>query len=195
VATIQDLALLPSVQELLDQATTRVVRPPLFQYDERDDVRQDLTIHLLTALDEYKPALGDVPGFVYRILENAGTNLIRDRRRSRRRATVLSLDNLGEGADDAHPSEDLRRAVGEQLSEIELSELRQILAAELATLPDDLRELGIDRQTMTITEIAEKNSQPRTTVSDRFQRLSARLKDTQLRHYLDFVPSPNDPSV
>jgi RNA polymerase sigma-70 factor (ECF subfamily) len=104
-------------------------------------------------------------------------NLCRDRLRRRRGRTHVGLEEIDEGAEDA--------AIGHAPSALDLveaSELKRRVAAAIAGLPDEQREVIVlkEYQGLTFPEIAETLQVPTSTVKTRLYRGLV-----QLRHQLE----------
>jgi RNA polymerase sigma-70 factor, ECF subfamily len=116
-------------------------------------------------------------------------NLCRDRMRRRKGRTFVSLDDLGE-ADFARP------AGPSALDLVEARDLSRTVAAAVATLPEDQREVIVlkEYQDLTFLQIAEILGLPPSTVKTRLYRGLTQLKqrlEQQGVHGAAPVPAPS----
>jgi RNA polymerase sigma-70 factor, ECF subfamily len=116
-------------------------------------------------------------------------NLCRDRMRRRKGRTFVSLDDLGE-ADFAPP------AGPSALDLVEARDLSRTVAAAVATLPEDQREVIVlkEYQDLTFLQIAEILGLPPSTVKTRLYRGLTQLKqrlEQQGVHGAAPVPAPS----
>ena len=116
-------------------------------------------------------------------------NLCRDRMRRRKGRTFVSLDDLGEGDLSTQPGPSA-------LDVVEARDVSRTVAAAVATLPEDQREVIVlkEYQDLTFLQIAEILGLPPSTVKTRLYRgltqLKQRLEQQGLRGSAP-VPAPS----
>jgi len=116
-------------------------------------------------------------------------NLCRDRMRRRKGRTFVSLDDLGEGDLSTQPGPSA-------LDVVEARDVSRTVAAAVATLPEDQREVIVlkEYQDLTFLQIAEILGLPPSTVKTRLYRGLTQLKqrlEQQGLHGSAPVPAPS----
>jgi len=137
-------------------------------HDEARDVSQEAFLKAYRALGTFKQE-ARFSSWLYQIAINA----TRDRLRRRRRRTDLSLDDVEERADNP-----LRDAGPSALDLIVSNDLSRVVAAAMAALPEEQREVVIlkEYQGLTFPEIAETLDVPLSTVKTRLYRGLGQLR-------------------
>jgi RNA polymerase sigma-70 factor (ECF subfamily) len=155
-----------------DRKIQGVVYRLVGNHEEARDLSQEAFLKAYRALGTFKKE-ARFSSWLYQIALNA----TRDRLRRRRRHPDVSLDDMEE-----RPDASLRDARPSALDLIESSDLSRLLAAAMAGLPDEQREVLIlkEYEGLTFPEIAETLDVPLSTVKTRLYRglvqLRARLE-------------------
>jgi len=136
--------------------------------DEARDVAQEAFLKAYRGLAGFKQE-ARFSSWLYQIAINA----TRDRLRRRRRRNDLSLDDVEERAETS-----LRDAGPSALDLIESNDLSRVVAAAMAALPEEQREVVIlkEYQGLTFPEIAETLDVPLSTVKTRLYRGLGQLR-------------------
>ena len=157
--------------DLLVQRWDRRIQGVVFRlvgnHEEARDVSQEAFLKAYRALGTFKKE-SRFSSWLYQIAVYA----TRDRFRRRRRRTDVSLDEV----EEAEPS--LRDGGPSALELIESSDLSRAVAAAVAELPDEQREVVIlkEYEGLTFPEIAEALDVPLSTVKTRLYRGLGQLR-------------------
>jgi RNA polymerase sigma factor (sigma-70 family) len=131
---------------LEDPVTMRLVRHAARQVRahsrarlERQDVEQELALHILSRVEKFDPAVSLWSTFVYEVVRNKAFQIIRDHKRKKRAARpTCSLDDLAPDCDGRMvPLVETIASPSVQRHH----DLRMDVSAILSTLPKDLREI------------------------------------------------------
>lgn len=189
------------MHELFDDLALRLIRERVkrligrhgFTASDRDDLEQDMTLHLLECLRRQQQSIEAPEGFFRKVIADHAVTLIRRRKAEKRDHRRLSslhdkvLDEDGEYVERARiiPEDHLQSRLGtaprDRLEEVELT---HDVAAVLAKLPPELRDLCERLKHHSITEVARQLGVPRTTLHDTIGRLRRHLGEAGLRDYL-----------
>jgi len=163
-----DIAAFDQLVHRWDRRVQGVVYRLVGNYDEARDLSQEAFLKAYRALGTFKKE-ARFSSWLYQIAINAA----RDRLRRRRRRMDLSLDDLEEAA--APALRDVRPSVLERL---ESDDLARAVAAAMAALPEEQREVVIlkEYEGFTFPEIAEALDVPLSTVKTRLYRGLAQLR-------------------
>ena len=181
-------------RDLVERKARRLVGKYGFTEIDRDDIEQNIYMRVLQSWPNYKADEGHHHCFVTAVIERYVANIVRDRCAAKRYdgATVLLSTPLteasGESLSVSHAISDgaKDRHLGRRRrTDTELSQLRLDLAAAIDALPDQLKQLVELRKTLTITEIAEKFSVARTTVSSWFRKIREHFEEAGLAEYFE----------
>jgi RNA polymerase sigma-70 factor (ECF subfamily) len=162
---------IPAFDQLVrrwDRKIQGVIYRIVGNHDEARDLSQEAFLKAYRALGTFKQE-ARCSSWLYQIAINA----TRDRLRRRRRRTDLSLDDVEEKGESA-----LRDAGQSALDLIESHDLSRAVAAAMAALPEEQREVVIlkEYQGLTFPEIAETLDVPLSTVKTRLYRGLGQLK-------------------
>ena len=148
----------------------KLVRTRAFEKHEREDLEQDLTLHLLERLDKFSPERAQWETFVEHVISHKALDLLRQRQREQRKPQMLFLEPLVHDleARDTHERECLSLD----------------LAAVLKSLPPDLQDLCERLKFQSISEIAKETGTPRTTLNYAIGRLREHFEKAGLHDYL-----------
>jgi RNA polymerase sigma-70 factor (ECF subfamily) len=180
---------IPAFDQLVrrwDRKIQGVIYRILGNHDEARDLSQEAFLKAYRALGTFKQE-ARFSSWLYQIAINA----TRDRLRRRRRRTDLSLDDVEERGDTV-----LRDAGPSALDLIESSDLSRVVAAAMAALPEEQREVVIlkEYEGLTFPEIAQTLDVPLSTVKTRLYRglgqLRVRLERQGIRG-VTAVPVPS----
>ena len=167
-----DIAAFDQLVHRWDRRIQGAVYRLIGNHEEARDLSQEAFLKAYRALGSFKKE-ARFSSWLYQIAINA----TRDRLRRRRRVTDLSLDELDGGAEAA-----LRDARPSALELMESNDLSRAVAAAMAALPEEQREVVIlkEYEGLTFPEIAVALDAPLSTVKTRLYRgltqLRARLE-------------------
>jgi len=162
---------IPAFDQLVrrwDRKIQGVIYRIVGNHDEARDLSQEAFLKAYRALGTFKQE-ARFSSWLYQIAVNA----TRDRLRRRRRRTDLSLDDVEEKAENA-----LRAGGPSALDLMESSDLSRAVAAAMAALPEEQREVVIlkEYEGLTFPEIAETLDVPLSTVKTRLYRGLGQLR-------------------
>jgi RNA polymerase sigma-70 factor (ECF subfamily) len=162
---------IPAFDQLVsrwDRKIQGVIYRLVGNHDEARDLSQEAFLKAYRALGTFKKE-ARFSSWLYQIAINA----TRDRLRRRRRRTDLSLDDVEEKGESS-----LRDGAPSALDLIESSDLSRVVAAAMAALPEEQREVVIlkEYQGLTFPEIAETLDVPLSTVKTRLYRGLGQLR-------------------
>ena len=162
---------IPAFDQLVrrwDRKIQGVIYRLVGNHDEARDLSQEAFLKAYRALGTFKQE-ARFSSWLYQIAINA----TRDRLRRRRRRTDLSLDDIEEKGEAS-----LRDAGPSALDLIESNDLSRAVAAAMAALSDEQREVVIlkEYEGLTFPEIAETLDVPLSTVKTRLYRGLGQLK-------------------
>ena len=162
---------IPAFDQLVrrwDRKIQGVIYRIVGNHDEARDLSQEAFLKAYRALGTFKQE-ARFSSWLYQIAINA----TRDRLRRRRRRNDLSLDDVEERAETS-----LRDAGPSALDLIESNDLSRVVAAAMAALPEEQREVVIlkEYQGLTFPEIAETLDVPLSTVKTRLYRGLGQLR-------------------
>lgn len=151
-----------------DRKIQGVVYRLVGNHEEARDLSQEAFLKAYRALGTFKRE-ARFSSWLYQIALNA----TRDRLRRRRRHPDVSLDDMEE-----RPDASLRDARPSAFELIESSDLSRVVAAAMAGLPDEQREVLIlkEYEGLTFPEIAETLDVPLSTVKTRLYRGLVQLR-------------------
>lgn len=137
-------------------------------HEEARDLSQEAFLKAYRALGSFKKE-ARFSSWLYQIAINA----TRDRLRRRRHRSDVSIDDLEDGGEAS-----LRERAPSALELIESSDLARIVAAAMAGLPEEQREVVIlkEYEGLTFPEIAETLDVPLSTVKTRLYRGLGQLR-------------------
>jgi RNA polymerase sigma-70 factor (ECF subfamily) len=189
------------MQELFDDRALKLIRERVkrligrhgFTASDRDDLEQDMTLHLLECLRRQQQLIDAPEGFFRKVIARHAVTLIRRRKaekRDHRRLNSLHekvLDEDGEYVERArtipedHTQSRLQTAPRSRLEDVELV---HDVAAVLAKLPPDLRDLCERLKDHSVAEVARQLGVPRRTLRDTIGRLRRHFEEAGLGDYL-----------
>ncbi|MBP3954870.1 hypothetical protein J8F10_06185 [Gemmata sp. G18] len=153
----------PTVAAIIRGKADRMVGGAGLRPQDREDIEHELVLRVLAQRDRFTEGRGTWPAFVWCVVERAGNNVLRARRRVKRAGAPGALPASAACRGDP---DDLARAID--------------LADALAALPPDLRDLAHRLVTDTVADIARAWGLSRTTVHARVEELRARLAAREL---------------
>jgi len=178
----------------------RLIRQRKFHSQDYEDLVQELTLEWLRYRPLFDPRRASLSTYATRVINNRIAALIRHRKAVKRDrgGPMLSLDRLvkdpGDGRarlGDVLSDEDVRFRVGAAQNE-RRRDLAVDVSALLAVLPDALRALAVQLQTMTITGVSRLTGVPRSTVYESVGKLRRHFAAAGLDQYL---PTPRGDSA
>lgn len=189
------------MQERFDDQTLKLIRERVkrligrhgFTASDRDDLEQDVVLHVLECLRRQQQLIEAPEGFFRKVIADHAVTLIRRRqaeKRDHRRLSSLHemvLDEDGEYVERARiiPEDHAQSRLGtDPRDRLEGIELAHDVAAVLATLPTDLRDLCERLKDHSVAEAARQLGVPRRTLRDAIGRLRQHFEEAGLRDYL-----------
>lgn len=189
------------MQELFDDLAMKLIKERVkqmigrngFTPSDREDLEQEFALHLLKRLRELKEPPQDRQGFLRRVISRYAISLIRRgeaQKRDHRRVSSLSarvVDCDGQRVEMARtiPEDHVRSRLGvAPSSRLDDLELAHDVAAVLAKLPPDLRDLCERLKDYSVAEVARQLGVPRRTLRDTISRLRRHFEEAGLRDYL-----------
>ena len=148
----------PTVAAIVRRKACRLVGRAGLQPQDREDIEQQLVLHILEQLERFDPARGTWPAFVQCLVERFGKNLVRSLRAAKRDSGPLA----------ALPEEG-PPGPGQPLAAETLE-----LTEALAHLPEDLRAVAELLLTRTVAGTARALGVSRSTVHARVRELRSR---------------------
>ncbi len=160
---------------------------------DRDDIAQDLWLHLVENLPKFDPDKGNIFAFIVTVVERETAAIWRKYRAEKRDTCRCSSLNQSVRAHDGTRVE-LASTITEDAPHPRLGQrgrhfehavdIAHDVTATLAQLPPDLRDLCERLKTQSISEIARDTGIPRTTLNSRIRALRAHFEEAGLREYL-----------
>jgi RNA polymerase sigma-70 factor (ECF subfamily) len=157
-----------------------------FHQQDREDLQQELLLHLLRRLPSYDPDIAHQNVFVTTVIERRVANILRDRRakkRDWRRTTSLNPSGEGGTPDVGHDQHDERHGCQHRGDE-ELAQLALDVAEVLTSLPESLSSLADQLRSKSISEVTRESGVPRTTLIGHVRKLRQLFEKTGLQNYL-----------
>ncbi|MGB9619591.1 MAG: sigma factor [Armatimonadota bacterium] len=166
-----------------------------FDASDREDMEQELALHLFQHLQEYDPERGTMKTFIVCVVENKARIMIRVRNRR-----IKNLDFPLFSLNEEIPEEDgfgvmqrVEAIDGEDyllrtglLSRptMELLEMRVDIERILDTLPQSLREICERLKTQNVTQISAETGASRQQVYEMIRKLRGIFDEAGLKDYL-----------
>jgi RNA polymerase sigma-70 factor (ECF subfamily) len=180
-------------EKLIRRKAKELIGKAGFSRSDREDIEQELRLHVLQAIPQFDPQAGDWSAFLKTVIERTAAKLWQHSLAEMRHPDRSeSLQQLVQGEDgfltekantlleDAHT----RRLGTTARSDHDRVDLVHDVATVLAKLPDDLRNLGERLQHQSVGEIARETGMPRSTLRDALKRLRAVFEEAGLDEYL-----------
>jgi RNA polymerase sigma-70 factor (ECF subfamily) len=151
-----------------------------FSPSDRDDIAQDLWLHLLERLEKFDPEKGTIFAFIQTVVERKTVSILRRHTAAKRDICRCSSLNLSIRADDGTRME-LASTIAENAPDPRLCqqtrhpqhrmEIAIDVESVVSQMPADLQELCERLKTHTLTEIAQETGIPRTTLYGRVRQI------------------------
>jgi len=180
-------------ERLIRRKSRQLAAKENFTPSDREDISQDLWLHLYERLERFDEAKGTIYAFILTIVERKAISILRRHSAAKRDICRCSSLNLSIRADDG-TRVDLASTITEDAPDPRLGketrhpqhriEMSLDLAAVIEQLPPDLRDLCERLQTDTLADIARQLGVPRTTLYGRIKQLRERFEEAGLRDYL-----------
>jgi|YNPBryBLVA2012_1023415.scaffolds.fasta_scaffold00194_26 DNA-directed RNA polymerase specialized sigma24 family protein len=168
--------------------------------EDREDLEQEMALHLLAALPKHDPARSSLATFANRVIESWTKMLVRERRAGCRDYTAVdcSLDDPRYGEDgerstlgDVIGEDDVSTLAGRAtLGRIEAVELKVAVETVIATLPPVHRELCFALMNQTVGQVSTSSGIPRTTIASRTKLIRRVFEDAGLGTNKPFRRNP-----
>lgn len=166
-----------------------------FDASERDDLEQELALHLFERIREHDPERGTMKTFIVCVVENKTRTMIRvrNRRAESIAASPFSLNEEIPEEDgfgvmqrmDAIDREDYLLEAGLLSRPVfELLEMRVDIERVIDTLSQPLREICEHLKTQTVTQISAGTGASRQQVYDAIRKLRGIFDEAGLKDYL-----------
>jgi len=175
---------------IIKRKAKQLVGHPGFAESDREDIEQELALHVWRKLPKSDPDRGSRHTFAARIIEKFAVDLIRSRYAGVRdfRQTVGSLDQevempngsratLGDLIDQNHYLAMTSRATPDLGLTLDFNRA-------LDRLPAEQRDLCLKLMANTVTEVAAALGKPRPTLYEDIKKLRKALESAGLREYL-----------
>jgi RNA polymerase sigma-70 factor (ECF subfamily) len=187
----------PFTRRLAKRKAKQLVGKYGFSDSDRDDIEQDIYVHVLQRWSSYDPAEGHHHKFVTAVVERFMANFVRDRCAIKRRDDAVGslqspVAETGNGitVDQAVSNNALDGRLGRRRrTSDELAGLRIDIDALIRDLPPQWREVLELRKSLTVTEISERLNIPRTTINAWIRKVRERFADVGLNDYFDLSSS------
>ncbi len=155
--------------ETISHKARRLIGRYGFAAQDRQDIEQELTAHLLRALRRFNPSVANRHTFIARVIDHKISNIIREKVAPMR---DYRLHGGCIDGDDA-AQERLPRNVldAHEHRHDEQRDLRIDIVSITASLPDDLADLCLRLQTQTVLEISRATGIPRWQLYESVARL------------------------
>lgn len=165
-----------------------------FTFEDREDLEQELILHLLQNWSQYNPERGAAKTFINCVLDNRLRQIL-ERKKTQKSGFgkwTVSLDETLEDADgygvsriDAIDREEYMLRIGIlQRSAFEECDLRLDVERVISKLSPDLLELCERLQRQTVTEISEETGIPRHRFYPSIRKLRCIFEEAGLKDYL-----------
>jgi RNA polymerase sigma-70 factor (ECF subfamily) len=174
-------------------AVNQIIGQAGFREQDREDLEQDLLLHVLRRLKSFDPAKGKPGAFVSMLVKRQRASILRDRRALKRRGrAVVSLhvlvpvdenDLVELGQTISRRENDARRQCHPRSDE-EMAQLQADVRDTIAKLPPDQRTLAERLQHQTPSEIARQTGVPRTTLYELIRPIRRRFERAGLKDYI-----------
>ena len=147
--------------------------------EDREDLEQDMALHLLTALLKHDPEKSSLQTFANRVIDYWTSVQVRKWRASRRdyRALGVSLDHICQDEDGECTTlgdmlrEDEALGFTESLGCIEAVELKMIVDEALATLSPQLREMCLALMDQSVADLCRSHNLSRGKVAFQMKKI------------------------
>jgi len=187
----------PLPWDLIQRTLARLIRHAGFSSQERDDLAQELALHVLKRSSAFDPGRASQRAFLATILDRFAKNLVRERWAAKRDPRRVGSLQAPIATDDGEAERitllDEHAVAAQRLtsprSPQERAELASDVAHILSQLPPRLRDLAERLCHRSLAEVARDLGTPRTTLADSVRHLRKRFEAAGLRHYLEEAPS------
>ena len=159
-----------------------------FTESDREDIQQELSIHVWRHLPKYDPSRASRRTFMARIIENYIKSLIAGRKAAcRDYKKTIFLEDLGQLPDRTRSprgnrfDQDAYLAASRGTNDMDLA---IAIHRVLERLPDEYRDLCLAFTELNESEVAETTGKPRSTIYEIRKRIKAILEAHGLREYL-----------
>lgn len=168
--------------------------------EDREDLEQEMALHLLTALPKHDPTKSSLATYANRVIDLWTKMLVRERHAACRdyRAVDCSLDDLRSDEDgecstlgDVIGEDDVSTLAGQgTLGQIEAVELRIAVETVISTLPPSYRDLCLALMHQTVGQVSVSSGTPRTTIASRMKLIRRVFEDSGLGKNKSFRRNP-----
>lgn len=180
-------------QRLIRRKSRQLAAKENFTPSDREDVSQDLWLHLYERLDKFDAEKGTIFAFIVTVVERKAISIMRRHSAAKRDICRCSSLNLSVRADDGTRI-DLASTITQDAPDPRLCnesrhpQHRVEMALDVATvveqLPPELRDICERLKTHTLADIARELGVPRTTLYSRIKKLREHFEEAGLRDYL-----------
>jgi RNA polymerase sigma-70 factor (ECF subfamily) len=178
----------------VQRKATQLAAHPGFSEADRDDLAQELLIHVHRCFSSFDAGVGHAHPYVATIIDRQAKKLIRkcraDKRSTGQRTASLNVSICSEAGATCEliqllgPDDGDRRLERERRrSDEDLSDLRQDMETVLSTFPPRWREMLELCKSMSLTEVAVAMGVPRTTLQGWMLRVRERCIEAGLEDY------------
>ena len=164
-----------------------------YTISDRDDIEQELAIHIVDRLKHFDPSRGKLSTFVQRVVDNKVASMI-EARKTRKldfRSHAYSLDELmrnpdGEvfrRGDEIEEDDYLMRTGRQSRSGQELVELSADIERVVSALPENMHKLCVSLMTQNVTDISRETGLSRQKIYDSIRSLRTVFRAAGLDEY------------
>lgn len=181
----------PFTRRLAKKKAMQLVGKYGFAETDREDIEQDIYVHVLQRWSSYDPGEGHHHKFVTAVIERYMANFVRDRCAVKRcDSAVGSLHSpLSESGEEQNPNQSVSEnaldgRIGRQRRKSsDLAELRIDIDLLLKEFPIQWQEVLEFRKSLSVTETSERLSIPRTTINSWIRKVRNRFAEAGLNDY------------
>jgi RNA polymerase sigma-70 factor (ECF subfamily) len=180
-------------QGLIRRKVKQIVGRAGFTPQDREDLEQELQLRLWQRLPAFDPQRGHRYAFLTTVVEHVVANLLRELQAQKRDPRRIQSLHERIQTSDQGPSERATTIGQEEYDawrgrsprgNAELAQLAHDVAAVLAQLPAELRDLAERLQYQSLAQIARETGAPRTTLYTPLRQLRQRFEKARLQDYL-----------
>ena len=180
-------------RRLIRRKSCQLARKDSFTPSDREDIAQDLWLHLLQRLAHFDPGKGTIFAFLITVVERHSISILRRQLAAKRDTCRSSSLNLASHSGNSPCADQAASLVQSALDSRLCQESRPSqhhvevahdVASVVAQLSPERRDLCQRLQTHSVAEVSRALGMPRSTLCDRITKLRAHFAAVGLREYL-----------
>jgi RNA polymerase sigma-70 factor (ECF subfamily) len=176
-------------RNMIGWRASQLCRRAPFIPSDSPDIEQELALDLMQRASRWNPTKGTWRGFVWRVVQNHMSSLLKNARSQRRgqQYATFSLHRLERVPEEGCDGHELTQEVADTerpLTRPSSTELRIDLFVAIDRLPEDLRVVCLRLQEESVHDIARSLGCSRKAIYRRLTKASALLAEAGLRDYL-----------